>query len=337
MPRVTIIVLSWNALDLLKSCFASVAAINYPNLEVIYADNASTDGSARWIAQQFPNVRVLQHEENFLFCRGNNEAIRQGSGKYIVLLNNDIETPSDWLHPLVEAAEADERIGALQPKILQYRRREWFGYGGAAGGFLDRMGYAFARGHILHTKEPDTGQYDDACDLDYAGGCALFLRASALERSGLLDERFQMHMEEIDLCWRLRALGYRIGYVPESHVFHVRGDTEFNYVPWRLYYNIRNSLWMLYKNLVPQRFWIVLLQKVVIEAALALRLLAQGRPAGAVAILRGYRDAHLQRHQFRDDRASRAVEGSYRGSILWDYYVRGRKTFGALPAKRMRR
>ncbi len=336
MPRVSLIILSWNALDLLKECFASVVATDYPDLEVIYADNASTDGSAEWVAEHFPSVRIIRHAENYLFCKGNNEAIRHATGKYVVLLNNDIETPPGWLIPLVSAAEADSRIAALQPKILQYHRRDRFGYGGAAGGFLDRMGYAFTRGHILGTRECDNGQYDYACDLDYAGGCALFLRQSALERAGLLDERFQMHMEEIDLCWRLRKQGYRIVCEPTSHVFHVRGDTEFNYVPWRLYFNIRNSLWMLYKNLTPKRFLAVLAQKAAVETVLAVGLLARGKWKSAASILRGYRDAHRMKGAFRAERPESHAANAYRGSILWDYFIRRRQTFAELPEKKFR-
>ena len=334
MPRVTLIILSWNALDLIKQCLPSVVATDYPNLEIIFADNASTDDSCAWIAAQYPTVRILRHAENYLFCKGNNKAIRAATGKYVVLLNNDIETPAGWLRPLVEAAERDASFGALQPKVLQYDRRDRFGYGGAAGGFLDRLGYAFTRGHILGTKEQDHGQYDDACDLDYAGGCALLLRQSALAQAGLLDERFQMHMEEIDLCWRLRRHGFRIGFVPHSRVFHVRGDTGFNYEPWRLYFNIRNSLWMLYKNVPRAHFLPVLAQRMAIEGALAARLLLTGQWKGTGAILRGYRDALRRCREFRDDRAPDRTPNAYRGSILWDYYVKRRKTFSSLPKRR---
>ena len=335
-PRVSIIVLSWNALDLLKQCFASVAATDYPNLEIIFGDNASTDGSAVWIEEHFPGVVVMRYPENYLFCRGNNEATKQATGKYIVLLNNDVETPPDWLTPLVEAAEQDTTIGALQPKILQFDRRTHFGYGGAAGGFLDRLGYAFTRGHMFDVKERDEGQYDAKVPLDYAGGCALFLRRSALDEVGLLDEHFQIHMEEIDLCWRLRSRGYRIYCIPTSHVFHVRGDTDFNYVPWRLYHNVRNSLWMLYKNLPQRRFYGIVLQKACIEGLLALRLLLTGNPKGAAAILRGYWYAHQGRHKVVRSPNLSEVPGAYQGSILWDYFVRRRQTFGALPKGRLR-
>ena len=183
----------------------------------------------------------------------------------------------------------------------------------------------------------DAGQYDAACDLDYAGGCALLLRQTALAHAGLLDERFQMHMEEIDLCWRMRACGFRIVYEPRSHVFHVRGDTEFNYVPWRLYFNIRNSLWMLYKNLGPAPFAAVLAQKAAVETALAAGLLVRGRWKSAASIFRGYRDAHRRRRDFRADRTAMAAGTGYRGSILWDYFIRRRRTFSELPVNRFRR
>jgi len=337
MPRVSLIILSWNALELLKKCFPSVVATDYPDLEIIYADNASTDGSPDWITQHFPSVRVLRYTKNHLFCRGNNKAIQQATGKYLVLLNNDVETPPDWLAPLVAQAEADESIGALQPKILQYDKRDHFGYGGAAGGFLDRIGYSFTRGHILGTMEQDRGQYDDVCDLDYAGGCAMFLRREALEKTGLLDEHFQMHMEEIDLCWRLRAHGFRIVSEPSSYVYHVRGDAGFNYTSWRLYFNIRNSLWMLYKNLPAHRFMTLLVQKAAIEGALAAGLLLRGKPRSTAAILRGYWDAHWQKRRLQRNRNQRYVPPTYRANFLWDYYVLRRHTFSALPKRKFRR
>ena len=336
MPRVSLIILSWNALELLKKCFPSVVRTNYPNFEIIYADNASNDGSVEWITKNFPDVRVLRYPENYLFCRGNNEAIRVATGKYIVLLNNDVETPPNWLLPLVAQAEADPSIAALQPKILQYYKRDHFGYGGAGGGFLDRLGYSFTRGHIQHTMEEDKGQYDTIREIDYAGGCALFLRSSSLKASGLLDEHFQMHMEELDLCWRLRSHGFRILCLPESFVYHVRGDTGFNYTPWRLYLNIRNSLWMLYKNLPYHHFLMVVLQKAFIEGAFAVGLLLRGRPKSAAAIFRGYWDAHWQKKKLQRKRPPNYVSNSYRCNYLWDYFVLRRLTFGSLPERKFR-
>ncbi|MEX0747174.1 MAG: glycosyltransferase family 2 protein, partial [Rhodothermales bacterium] len=218
LPRVSIIIVSWNALPLLKKCLPSVVATRYSNLEIILADNASTDGSAEWVAREFPQIRLVRHPENWRFCKGNNEAIPHASGQYVVLLNNDVEVPPDWLAPLVEVLEVDSQVAAVQPKLLQYTDRTRFEYAGASGGFLDRLGYAFTRGRIFFAMEEDRGQYDDARDVFWASGACVVIRRSALDRVGLLDEQFEMHMEEIDLCWRLQRSGYRIRVEPASQV-----------------------------------------------------------------------------------------------------------------------
>ena len=198
-PPVSIIVVSWNALPLLQQCLPSVARTAYPDLEIILADNNSTDGSAAWVASTFPQIQVIRLPVNLLYAGGNNAAWRHASGKYVVLLNNDVEAPPGWLQPLVDAAERDPLVAAVQPKILQFEARHRFEYAGAAGGFLDRLGYPFARGRVLNMMEDDTGQYDNRCCVDWATGAALLLRRTAVEQVGLLDERFEMHMEEIDL------------------------------------------------------------------------------------------------------------------------------------------
>ena len=255
LPRVSVIIVSWNALPLLKQCLPSVVQTDYANLEIILADNASTDGSSEWVAATYPDIRIIRHPDNWLFSRGNNVAMRQATGDYVVLLNNDVETPPGWLQPMVDAAIRDPNIAAVQPKILQYARRDHFDYAGAAGGFLDRLGYPFARGRIFDQLEADHGQYDDARDVDWGSGAALLLRRTALDEAGILDERFEMHMEEIDLCWRLRRCGFRIMIEPASHVFHIGGGSLPRQSTRKLYYNFRNNLLMLYKNLPPHQWW----------------------------------------------------------------------------------
>ncbi|HET6566724.1 MAG TPA: glycosyltransferase family 2 protein, partial [Rhodothermales bacterium] len=201
-PRISIIIVTWNALPLLQACLPSVAATDYPDFEIILADNASTDGSVEWVRASLPEIRVVRHPENWAFCRGNNEAIPYATGKYILFLNNDVEVPPGWLDPLVREMD-DPSVAAVQPKLLQYHKRAWFEYAGASGGFLDALGYPFARGRIFDTLERDEGQYDNARDIFWASGAAMLVRRSALDEVGLFDERFVMHMEEIDLCWRL--------------------------------------------------------------------------------------------------------------------------------------
>jgi len=337
LPRVSIVIVTWNALPLLRRCLPSVVATDYSDVEILLADNASTDGSAEWVAEAYPFIRIVRHPENWGFCKGNNEAIPQAKGKYIVLLNNDVSVPPDWLRPLVHLMESDPTVGAVQPKLLQYANRERFEYAGAAGGFLDAYGYPFTRGRLFFTLEEDHGQYDDARAVFWATGAALMLRTSALEEVGLLDEQFFMHMEEIDLCWRMQRQGYRVMVEPESYVFHIGGGSLPRHDVRKMYYNFRNSLLLLYKNLPPGTWRRVLPVRVLLDAVASLRALLTGNPREALAVLRAYRDAWSLRAAYkrhRPDPASSPVLPSYRASIVVDYFLRRRHRFTDLPASK---
>ena len=338
-PRVSIIIVSWNALPLLKQCLPSVVATDYPDLEIILADNASTDGSAAWVADAYPSVKIVRHPENWLFCRGNNAALPHATGKYVLFLNNDVEVPPHWLRPLVATMEQEAEIGACQPKLLQYDDRQRFEYAGAAGGFLDRLGYPFARGRVFFTAEEDRGQYDAPCDIFWATGAAILLRRAALDAVGPFDERFEMHMEEIDLCWRLQRAGYRIRSVPESTVYHIGGASLARGDARKVYYNFRNSLLMLYKNLPPSIWRRTAPQRLALDTVAALRALLMGRPREAQAIVRAYRDSYRMRSNYEDVRpqsVEEAVLPPYDGSIVVDYFLRRRRRFSDLPAERFR-
>lgn len=339
-PRVSILIVTWNALPLLRQCLPSVVATDYPDFEIILADNASTDGSAEWVARTYPHVRIVRHPENWAFCRGNNEAIPHATGDYILFLNNDVEVPPDWLHPLVAVLENAPDVAAVQPKLLQYADRDCFEYAGAAGGFLDRFGYPFTRGRIFATMEKDHGQYDTPADVFWATGAALLVRRSALEAVGPFDERFYMHMEEIDLCWRLQRRGYRIRVEPASRVYHLGCGSLPQGNPRKTYYNFRNNLLLLYKNLPPAAWRRTFPVRAVLDAAAMLRALVQRNPAEALAILRAYAAAHTMSKAYRDQRPPKdapPVLPPYRGSIVVDYFLRGRKRFSDLPPERFRR
>ena len=337
-PRVSIVIVTWNGLELIQKCLPSVVDTAYENAEIVVADNASTDGTAEWIESTYPDrVDVVRHPENWAFCRGNNEAIPATSGKYVVLLNNHVEVPPDWLDPLVETMEADPELAAVQPKLLQYEDRSRFEYAGAAGGFLDRLGYPFARGRLFDHVERDHGQYDDPAEIFWATGAAMMLRRKAFEDVGGLDEQFVLHMEEIDLCWRLRRAGYRIRAVPESTAFHIGGSSLAQGDPRKAYYNFRNSLLTLYKNLPPGRWRWIFLQRLVLDLAALVRFLVLGSFGEANAVLRAYRDAHRLKATYRDERPepdTSPIGPSYRGSIVVDYFIRGRRRFSELPPRR---
>ena len=328
--RVSIIIVSWNALPLLEKCLASVVATDYPDVEIILADNASTDGSAEWVERTFPEVRVVRHPENWAFCRGNNAAVPHATGDILVFLNNDVEVPPHWLQPLVQAFSHPD-VAAVQPKMLQYDDRSRFEYAGAAGGFVDRLGYPFTRGRIFFEAEADRGQYDDARDIFWATGAAMAVRRSAWEEAGGFDERFFMHMEEIDLCWRLQRMGYRIRIAPESTVFHIGGGSLPQGDPRKTYYNFRNSLLMLYKNLTPRQWSRTFPLRAVMDGAAIMRSLITTGPKDALAIIRAYADAHRMKGAYAADRPHQTPALPYRRSIVVDYYLRRLRTFQALP------
>ena len=338
-PSVSIVIVTWNAKSVVQQCLPSVVATDYPEFEIIVADNASTDGTAAWIAREHPSVKIVRHPDNWRFCRGNNAALPHATGEFVVLLNNDVEVPPGWLWPLVDAATAAPDVAAVQPKMLQYDDHDRFEYAGAAGGYLDRAGYPFTRGRLFDTMERDRGQYDDARDVFWATGAALLLRRSALDAVGLLDERFEMHMEEIDLCWRLQRHGYRVRVAPQSAVYHIGGASLPSSSPQKTYYNFRNSLLMLYKNLSPSAWRRTLPVRLACDAAALGRTLAHGQLQDAKAIVRAYRDAWRLRRHYHEKRPSasdRAVLPPYRGLVPVDYFLRGRHTFADLPSDRFR-
>jgi GT2 family glycosyltransferase len=353
-PRVTVIIVSWNARPLLEQCLPSVLATDWPALDVVLADNASTDDSVEWARKQYPaatpgtsapRLHVVRHPENWAFARGNNEAVRADltisfSSDYYVFLNNDVEVPPGWLRPLVERMEAEPRLGALQPKLLQYGDRTMFEYAGAAGGFLDRFGYPFTRGRMLFHMERDAGQYDDARTAFWATGAALMVRREAWEATGGFDETFVMHMEEIDLCWRMHREGWTVGVEPASEVYHIGGASLPKESPEKTFLNFRNNLLMLYKNVPPGRrpwlpgtFQYILAVRTLLDALAVGRAALSGRGAEAWAIVRAYAAAHRMKGAYRAARPTRetAVPLPYRRSILRDWFERRRRTFQELP------
>ncbi|NNE71635.1 MAG: glycosyltransferase family 2 protein [Rhodothermales bacterium] len=329
-PRVSVLVVSWNARPLLERCLPSVAATDHPDFEVVLVDNGSTDDSVAWVTANLPTVRILQLEDNLGFCGGNNRGIEATDGEFVVLLNNDVEVEPDWLTHLVARVDSDPSIAAVQPKLLQFGDRGTFEYAGAAGGHLDRLGYPFARGRLFFDLETDRGQYDEPADVFWATGAALLLRRSALETVGLLDEAFEFHMEEIDLCWRLRRAGYRVMTEPRAKAYHIGGGSLAQTSPRKTRYNFRNSLLMLYKNLPPSGWLRVFPQRILMDGLAILRFVARAEFSHAAAVLQAYWQAHRMKGAYSPPSRAESIPPSYRKSIVLDYYLRGRKTFGQL-------
>jgi len=339
--RVSIIIVSWNALEIVKRCLPSVTRTDFDGFEIIFADNASTDGSASWVESEFPEIRVVRNPENWGFARGNNEAARHARGEIIVLLNNDVEVPPGWLTPIVAHLDENSNVGAAQPKLHQFDKREHFEYSGAAGGFLDRHGYPFARGRIFDTLEADSGQYDGTyqgtSEIFWASGTCLVIRRSLWERFFGLEESFFMHMEEIDLCWRIRSAGYQIVCVTDSVVYHMGGASLAQGSPQKTYLNFRNNLLMLYRNLPANKWRRVFAARLVLDGTAILRAFLTLKPGDGWAILRAYVAAHRMKSQFANAPHEGSAPLPYTGSIVLDYFLRGRKHFSELPQDKFHR
>ena len=339
MQTLAIVILNWNGAKMLRQYLPSVLRYSRDEATVYVADNASSDDSIELLREQFPEVRLILFDKNWGFAEGYNKALAQIDAEYYLLLNSDIEVTHHWLTPLLEFMAAHEDVAACQPKLLSIADRDRFEYAGACGGFLDRYGYPFCRGRIFETVERDDGQYDYPCEVLWATGAALMVRASIYNNVGGLDARFFAHNEEIDLCWRLRLLGYRIFCLPESVVYHVGGGTLPKSNPMKTFLNFRNNLTMLYKCLSDSELKPVMRRRWWLDYLAAWEMLLLKRNVGDFrAVYRARRAFKQWRKEFAADRRriqqSRKVETVAEQrpfSLLWQYYVKGRKVFSSLP------
>ena len=339
MEKIAIVILNWNGAQMMRRFLPSVLKYSSDDATVYVADNASTDDSVQMLKEQFPECKLILLDKNWGFAEGYNKALAQIDAEYYLLLNSDIEVTQDWLKPMLRYMDEHQEVAACQPKLLSEANREMFEYAGASGGFLDRFGYPFCRGRVFETVEEDRGQYDSAADVLWATGAALFVRARIYKEVGGLDSRFFAHNEEIDLCWRMRIMGYRIVCLPESHIYHVGGGTLPKGNPMKTYLNFRNNLTMLYKCLPGDELKSVMHWRCLLDYVAAFEMLILKRNIGDFkAVLRARRDFKRWRKDFEEDRkriqASRKEkkipeQRSY--SLLWQYYVKGRKRFSDLP------
>lgn len=336
--KVAIVILNWNGTQLLPEFLPSV--INYSpgeTVEIIVADNGSTDDSLQLLSGHFPQVKLLDLKQNYGFARGYNEALKQIEADYFVILNSDVEVTEGWLDSPVRLLENDATIAAVQPKILSYQQKTHFEYAGAAGGFIDRVGFPFCRGRIFNEVEEDRGQYDQTSDIFWGSGACLFVRAKLYHELGGFDADFWAHMEEIDLCWRLKNKGYRIVFTPESRVYHLGGGSLPYNSPRKLYLNFRNNLWLLYKNLPSGKLFSTLFLRMILDGIAALKLLAEFNLNGIRSVLKAHvhfyaslPELHKKRQQTRPSKKTKLPEEILRKSIVFQFYIRKRKLYSNL-------
>ncbi|GAA4834312.1 glycosyltransferase family 2 protein [Algivirga pacifica] len=341
MSDIAIVILNYNGSVFLQRFLPNVLKYS-PGAEVIIADNASDDDSKVWIEANYPKeVHWIQLKENYGFCGGYNAALKQLKHKYFVLLNSDVEVSEGWLEPMYSLLEKNPHIGACQPKIKMQADKRYFEYAGAAGGYIDRLGYPFCRGRIFDEVEQDLGQYDDERPVFWATGACMMIRSALYQELGGLDERFFAHMEEIDLCWRLQRAGYEVWYTGKSEVYHVGGGTLPYNNPRKTYYNFRNSLMMLYKNQPASSLLLIIFARLVLDGVAALKFALDGEPKHIGAILAAHfsfyrhipglqatRNAFSKHSSKKNNKVT--LQGKWKGLLVFSFFLKAKKTFPEL-------
>ena len=338
MKKISVVILNWNGVGMLQKFLPKVVEYSaMEGVEICVADNASTDDSVSFLKTHFPDVRLIVLDKNYGFADGYNKALLQVEAEYVVLLNSDVEVTSHWLEPLVEYMDAHPEVAACQPKIRSERNKEYFEYAGAAGGYIDKYGYPFCRGRIFEVVEKDEGQYDAIQPIFWATGAALFIRLKDYREAGGLDGRFFAHMEEIDLCWRLRSRGRGIVCIPQSVVYHVGAATLKKENPRKTFLNFRNNLLMLYKNLPEKDLKHVMLVRGVLDGVAAVVFLLKGEKEAAKAVFQARKEFKRIRPDFESSRVENrtmavtdVISEKVEYSILWKFHACGKKSFSKL-------
>ena len=336
MKQTAVVILNYNGAGMLRRFLPSVIEYS-PEASIYVADNGSSDESCDVVRNEFPAVKLMVLDHNYGFAEGYNRALAQVDEEYAVLLNSDVEVTRGWLSPMTQFLDSNPEVAACQPKLLSFKQKDFFEYAGAAGGFIDKWGYTFCRGRIFNTVERDSGQYDDTTDVFWATGAALMIRNEVYKNNGGLDGRFFAHMEEIDLCWRLRSREYRIACVPQSHVYHVGGATLKKENPQKTYLNFRNNLLMIYKNAPDCQLKKIMLFRKVFDNVAALKFLASGDYAAFKAVRKARRDFKAMRSGYDKARAENMklavttrIPEVLKSSILYKYYLGFKHTYSSL-------
>lgn len=358
MPKVAVVILNYNGMKdgYLERFLPSVYASNYDDLDLYVIDNKSTDNSVDYLKSQGfvkPNTSLhdsehprylIENDENYWFAGGYNKGLEEVSADYYVLLNSDVEVAPNWIQPIINMMEKDPQIAACQPKIRMYSEKYLFEHAGAAGGWIDKWGYPFCRGRVFTQVEEDRGQYDDVQEIFWASGAALFIRAELFRQIGGFDEDYQAHMEEIDLCWRLKRANYKIMVCPESVVWHVGGGTLPKHSPHKAFLNFRNSLSTVFKNEIEGQVYKIILIRLLLDAVAGVRFLLNGEFANLRAIVKAHwsffgqysknkikrKETQKQIEQCCYEKPTFRTAGLYPNSIVWQHFVKGKQVFNDL-------
>lgn len=324
MTKVAVVILNYNGKKFLEKFLPSLIE-NSGQAKLIVADNASTDDSVYFLKQNFPSVNLIQLERNFRFAGGYNEALKQIDATYFAIINSDVEISSGWLDPLVSFLDSNPEYASVQPKIKSYEDKTKFEYAGASGGFIDAMGYPFCRGRIFQHIEQDTSQHNDIIDVDWTSGACMLIRSTIFFKLGGFDEDFFAHMEEIDLCWRIRSNGMKLACIPSSTVYHVGGGTLSHVSPFKTYLNFRNGLSLLVKNLPMHQLVWKLPFRLILDGLAAFKMAIESSPRHLFAILKAH--FHFYWRLPRTFKKRKMVSSPSSIWLLKEYFIRGKKRF----------
>ncbi len=337
MYKIAIVILNWNGREFLERFLPGVVRhSSSPGMKIIVADNGSSDDSLEFIRNKFKKIEIIELDKNYGFAGGYNKAFERINSEYYILLNSDVAVSENWIEPIIKKMDDDPVVAAAMPKIISYHDRSKFEYAGAAGGFIDKWGYPFCRGRILNNIEPDNNQYNDSIEIFWASGACLFIKSKIFHDAGGFDDDFFAHMEEIDMCWRIKNLGYKIYCYPCSQIYHIGGGTLPNETPSKLFLNFRNSLWVLLKNLPAKKLYQVLLIRKILDglAAMKFYLTLDWRKGNAVfkAHLSYYKHFRKmkQKRKSADFNKKNLPSSVYKKSILISYFLKKKKTFNEL-------
>ena len=329
--KIAIVILNWNGEILLERYLPSVVA-HSEDADIYVADNASTDGSISFVSEKYPSINIIRNTENGGFAKGYNDALVNVDADIFCLLNSDVEVTPNWLQPITEAFLNLKDVAIIQPKILDLLKKGHFEYAGAAGGFIDQLGYPFCRGRIFQSLERDNGQYDDVKEIFWATGACMFVRKNVFEELNGFDADYFAHQEEVDFCWRAKNHGYRIFYIGASHVYHLGGSTLSNMNPKKTYLNFRNSLFSITKNLPRRKAFIIILLRLLLDGIAAVRFILQFRFKHFFAIFRAHISFYRQfRKMYKKRERTKFLKKYYiTKSIVWSYFVHRIRNFNIL-------
>jgi GT2 family glycosyltransferase len=328
--KLAIVILNWNGKELLEKFLPSVVEHStMENVQIVIADNASTDSSVTFITDAYPQIEIVQNLENGGFAKGYNDALQNIDADIYALLNNDVEVSENWLPPIISVFQEEEKTAIIQPKILDYKNRDQFEYAGAGGGFIDKLGYPYCRGRIFASIEKDQGQFNDTREIFWASGACFFIRSEVFHSLNGFDEDYFAHQEEIDLCWRTQNYGNCIKYIGNSTIYHLGGGTLEKAAPKKTFLNFRNSLFSLVKNLPSSKLPAIILCRLALDGVAGIKFLFELKPRHCWAIIRAHFSFYYKFFKMYGKRNQGQIQIEYYQviSIVWNYFILGKKHF----------